>query len=225
MGLKSKILKGLAIGGAGLGTILTAGAASPALAATLGIGGGTSALLGAGAEALSPILAKAAANQSQSKITQNTQNATRDRMALDRFKENEALPGQRLNTGVRASRVASATPVSVDWKGPGSGLRGEVTHFTGGFANPNLVSGDTKQQAQDVAHQMLLKEMQGPTGEAPALTPLATEGTGDKILGGAALGTSLLGPLLKLRKPLVPGQTPNIYNGGYDPNSPDPSGT
>lgn len=224
MGLKSKILKGLAIGGAGLGTILTAGAASPAIAAALGIGGATSGALGAGATALSPILSKAAANQSQSKILKNTQNAAQDRAALERFKTNEALPAERLNTGVRASRVASATPVSVDWGGPGSGLRGEMTHFNGGYANPNLVGADTRQQAQEVAHQMLLKQMQGPTGEAPALTPLATEGVGDKILGGAALGTSILGALAKRRQPLVPGQMPNIYDGTVDPNSADPSG-
>lgn len=58
MGFWSKLAKGLAIGGAGLGTVLSAGAASPALAGALGLSGGTAALGGAAATAGSSLLGK-----------------------------------------------------------------------------------------------------------------------------------------------------------------------
>lgn len=60
MGFWSKLAKGLAIGGAGLGTVLTAGAASPTLAGALGLGAGTAAAGGAAATAGSGILSKIA---------------------------------------------------------------------------------------------------------------------------------------------------------------------
>lgn len=56
IGFWGKLAKGLAIGGAGLATVMTAGAASPAIAGALGMSAGTAGAIGAGAGAASKIL-------------------------------------------------------------------------------------------------------------------------------------------------------------------------
>lgn len=179
-----------------------------------GVGGaiGAATKLGRGAKILkgaadvAPILGGAAKNASQSQTTQNNEQLQRDRLAMERFRLGLDAPGQRLNQSVAASKTANASPVTAQWGGPGSGLRGQTTKFTGGYANPNLISPETRAQAQDLMHQNLMLQMQHGS-DLPGVTPAKTSKVGN-ILGGGALATSLLGAFRKPGEPVPPPDVP-----------------
>lgn len=147
------------------------------------------------------ILGGASKNQQNERILADQNNLRRDQLGLQRFQVNEGLPGDRLSTSVRASRVANASPVSLSYGdggfNPQDAVAGKFGKFTGGYANPNLIDPRTKQQANAVLDQMLQKQMGGEM--APALSAPTKEGKGSKILGGLGFGLSLLGGLGGMR--------------------------
>lgn len=156
-------------------------------------GGGTISAIADVAGGMAPILGGAAKGAQESTILQDRARLDRDRLQQERFRTNQALPGQRLSTAIGASKAANFSPVTASWGGPGSGKRGELTRFSGGFANPNLIDPRVKQQADDILNQQLLAQMQ--REQAPEISQPMKEGKGSKILGGLALGSSILGGL------------------------------
>lgn len=113
-----------------------------------------------------------------------------------------ALPGKRLSTSVKAGMTSRAAPAKISWGGPGSGLRGEIPTTSGGFHDTVTPTGETKQLSDQIMHDELLSQLQGgPSapggGTDMAMPEVGQETTGDKILGGAGLGTSILSSILK----------------------------
>jgi hypothetical protein len=208
--------------GAGLGAVAApgiaaalgggGGGAAPAAAAATGTGAGTTAATTGGilgtagkiASNVAPILGGAAQNQANARNLLDQQNRSN-------FILNEQLPANRLRTSVAASKVKNFTPVTAQWGGPGSGLKGGIVNFSGGAANPNLIDPRTKQQADDVMHQELLNQINR-VGPPPA----QQESGGEKLLGGLATGASLLGGLssgglgsiLQRKKKILPPSMP-----------------
>ncbi len=124
-------------------------------------------------------------------------------------------PAQRLTTGVRGSMVANQSPVKAEWGGPGSGLSGGKVNFTGGHANPNLISADARALGNDVTHQALLSQLKhddkvdyNPTNYTP--------GAG---FTGTPYSPSQRPPILDV-PPVPPGRrrTPNSI---LDPDNPE----
>lgn len=196
MGFWSKFAK-IALPIAGVAAAPFTGGTS--LLGTLGVGSKVASGIGAAAgigSKLAPILGGASKNQQQERILADTQNLQRDQLAQQRFKTNEALPGDRLATGVKASQISRGQPVSLSFGDPNPAANGaRIAKFSGGYNTPDLISPETKQQADAVMHQMLQKQMGGAAMEAPALSAPTKEGTGSKILGGAATVASILGAL------------------------------
>src|SRR5438132_2201717 len=142
------------------------------------------------------------------------QNNLQDRLGLDRYSaaENARLrrdqfaltaPGTRLRDSTRASLTSNFTPTRVQWGGPGSGLRGELPQITGG-ASAGLANLDprTKSLADLVMSDELAGEqkggMTGGQGDITMMPPpkLGAESGMDRLLGGAATGSSLLDAIL-----------------------------
>lgn len=146
---------------------------------------------------LSSIFGGASRGAREDRLLNDQSQLSRDRLNQERFRTNEALPGSRLQTSTRASMVRHASPVQFHWNGPGSGERGEVPRFSGGFANPDLIDPRTRQQADDVLNQLIQRQMG--RQEAPPISATPREGVGSRILGGLALGSSILGGLGSVR--------------------------
>lgn len=164
---------------------------------------------------LSSIFGGASKGAREDRILQDQGNLQRDQLNQNRFRINESLPGDRLSTSVRASRVRNAEPVQFQWGGPGSGLRGELPQFTGGHANPNAIDPRTRTQADDVLDQMIRAQM-GRT-EAPQVSQPGRDSRGGRILGGLALGSSILGGINALRprsRQVAPPDFSDQYYGG-----------
>jgi len=160
---------------------------------------------------LGTILGQAAASQQASK-------ALDDRAALSLFGEQASAenaakrfaltaPGSRLKQSVGASLINNYQPQSLSWGGPGSGLRGEMPTYRGGVPGgmANL-DPQTKSLSQQVMKDQLLAQMNGGASggnDDRAIPPVPKVGdanedsTWEKLLGGAALGTSIYGALGK----------------------------
>lgn len=183
------------------------------------IGGGVAAPFTGGAtlpiamSGLSGVLggaAKAGQDQNnkadQLKLLLENAKLNRDKFALD-------APGERLATSQRANLAANATPSTLDW-GPGGFKPGAIAKgqaplpkwtggVTGAIAN---MSPDAKQLSNQTMHDELISQLQGgasgPNGGSDKTMPtgIGESSTSDKVLGGASLGTSILGLLLGLNK-------------------------
>lgn len=211
------------------------------------IGGGVAAPFTGGAtlpiavSGLSGVLggaAKAGQDQNnkadQLKLLLENAKLNRDKFALD-------APGTRLSTGMRAAMAGGAAPSKLDWgsKGfvPGAIARGEaqMPTRTGGASGALAAvrdSPDAKQLSNTVLHDQLIAQLRGGTtggGSRPGgdmntsgsdlAMPqgIGQESTGDKVLGGASLATSILGLLLKARGQGGGGSTnPMDMAGGMD---------
>lgn len=135
---------------------------------------------------------------------------------LNRDKYALSAPGTRLSTGIKASIASNFKPSTLDW-GPGGFKPGGVAHgaplptrtggFSGGMANLNP---DTKALANQITHDELMSQMQGGSGGGDKAMPtgLGESSTGDKILGGAAMGTSILSVVQRALKGRQSGTTP-----------------
>lgn len=182
--------EGLAAGGGGALASTPIGngmAATPAGGSGMASGGGTSALsrvAGVGKK-LSDVLGGASKSQADSRHT-----AAQDQLDWERL--NLAAPGSKLSTMLAAALTKNFTPRTLNWGGPGSGLKGETPSYSGGSNAAMRLS------LQDPMVQKLLADVEA--GKAGIPNPTAAgqpghESRWDKILGGAAFGTSILGAL------------------------------
>ena len=102
--------------------------------------------------------------------------------------------------------------------GAGRGVAsvGSRSGFTGGYANPNLISPEARQLSNDVLAEMLEKQLrreQPPAVPEIDLAPIGAQGNAlDSTLGGITTGLGIygaLGPLWRTRRNTVqlPGTT------------------
>ena len=191
---------GASSAGGGIGETAAVTGVTPAIGGSLGTGAtagtgiGTSILSKAGpyAEKLAPILggmakSGAEANQNRDRILPSMEHAqlARDKYALD-------APSTRMSQSVRASAIKNAAPVKVNWGGPGSGLRGEVPNFTGGYtgAVQNL-DPQSRQLADTVLAKTLQDQLAGRDDESEWLDKFGSTSVQDKIVGGAATAANI----------------------------------
>lgn len=172
-----------------------------------GVGGAVGALsktgkILRGAANLAPVLGGAAKSANSSQTVQNSEQLQRDKLAMEKFKLGLEAPGTRLNQSIAASKTKNFTPVTSHWGGPGSGMRGDHTTFSGGYANPDMISPETKAQADDILHQNLTSQLQH-GADLPTVTPAGKSKVGG-VLGAGALGASILGAFKK------PGEVPPV---------------
>lgn len=162
----------------GLSTAADTATTSPAAAGSI-IGGSGSPLskIGKVAGAVQPILgtmAKAGVdannNNNRNNLTaaQISNGEANTQLAQDQFALN--APKTRLNETAKASLLSHLTPSTVNWGGPGSGLKGQVPTFSGG-ANEgmSLLSGDISPLAQATIAQNLKDELAGKDSTNPYL--------------------------------------------------------
>ena len=183
-----------AVGKAALGTVTGAGKSAIAGGVKSAVGGGVKSAIGKWGSRLAPILGAAASRRAQSQQAQEAANIARDRQALAAYETGLEAPSKRLATSVGASRIARGQPVTAQWGGPGAGLRGGVTRFTGGYNDPNLVAPETRALGEDIVHQQFLEGM-GDQGGPPAPMPPTGGGFWDTALGAGSTITSLMGAL------------------------------
>lgn len=173
------------------------------------IGGGVAAPFTGGAtlpiamSGLSDVLGGAAKAGQQQNNSQDQLKLLLEQAKLNRDKFAVDAPGKRLQTSAKASMLGNFQPTKVDWgQGgfkPGAGLEGKVPTFTGGFSTP--VDDRTKQLSSRIMDEELQSQLQGgPSGgnqDRAMPTGIGQSSTSDKVLGGAAMGTSVLAALLK----------------------------
>ena len=250
LGVLGKILQLGSIAAApftgGLSTLV--GASVPTIAGGLTAAGGLGSLLSNGSQvagAVSPVLggaadarAKAEAEEERNQLTRDQLNLSsansRDKSILDRAgvdldqrKFQLTAPAARLSTGVRGSMVANAHPVTVGTGGPmtlSSGRTINPIHF-GGF-DASMINDKARELGDAVTDQALQSQLKGdkfdplPTVDFPTATPAPDGGLGDKLLGGAATGSALLGaagPVLS--RILAQAKKPKFAMPGVDPLS------
>ena len=164
---------------------------------------GGSSLLGAGSllskaatlgSKLAPVLGAAAGSRSESQRAEDTANIGRDRLGPDRYESGLKAPGTRLKTAIGASKAANFKPVTAGWGGPGSGLGGQTVKFSGGYANPDMISPEARKLAEDTIHQQFLEGMGG-KGGPPVITSATGGGVLDDVLGGSSTAAAILGAL------------------------------
>ncbi len=192
-----------------------AGAAAPT-AAGAGVGSGVGAGTGLGtygtilktAQTLAPILGGAAKSQADAGRLQ-------DKTALDYANENALLPAERLRAATHAGFVNTATPFSLKFNGPGSGMKGNAFTASGGI-DPSKLPQSVRDLSNSVMQDELSQQLNGP------LTPHAGTGVGNNVLGGAATGAGILGALLPLlTKNKRSGAAPVPGTDASDPYSPN----
>lgn len=169
-----------------------------------GIGGklATAAKFGS---ALAPVLGSAAKGQAQGKQVQAGQDMQRDRLALDRYKTEQAAPELRRRSAVNASMTANRQPVKMSRDASGH------RSVSGGFANPDLINPDTKALSEDMTHQAMLQQLQH-GADIPKMTPAPKSGFMDKLLGGGAMAASIFGALPGMGRKPTGGIVPPVMN-------------
>lgn len=147
---------------------------------------GKLASIGKIAGGIAPILGAASGAQATGKRLDANTNMRRDELALDRYKTQQAAPELRRKSAVKASMTANASPVHMGRDASGK------RSVTGGYANPGLINQDTRALGDDMTHQALLQQLQH-GADIPAITPAPKSGVMDKLLGGGAMASSILG--------------------------------
>lgn len=194
--------------GAGGGTPILASSVAPAaesggyigadVAGTAAAAEGGSSILGTAGSLLSkankiaPILGGMAtsgskANQLRDSLAPGQEGAklARDKYALE-------APSTRLSQSVRSGILNTVQPTSVKWNGPGSGLRGEVPTFEGGYSGAlQNIDPQTKALAQEVMRKTLQDQLAGKDDETPFLDQVGKTSTLDKVVGGASTAANL----------------------------------
>lgn len=159
-------------------------------------------------------------DKAQSEASQQTSNAATD---LNQRAFKLQAPGARLSTGVQGSAVSRAHNITAGTGAPITLSSGKVINpiqFNGGGPD-DLLSDDARSLGSMVTRQMLEDQTAGDHFDPlqktsfPGATPAQPESGSEKLLGGAALGTSLLGSLspilsslLKKKSQLSLGDTP-----------------
>ena len=174
-----------------MGTAGTAGAAGTAGSILSRVGNskfltGASDVLGGAAKSASQ---NNAINDANSVNLYNSEE--RNRLARDQFALN--APGTRMGQSTKASILSRVKPTTINWGGPGSGVRGQTPTTTGGFrdalANMDPAVG---QLAQEVMQQNLAKQRANMDGVTVTPPKIGKSSFGDKALGAGAFGTSIL---------------------------------
>lgn len=139
-----------------------------------------------------------------------------DTSELDRYKLEQAAPQRNMNDATRAASILNRTPVKAEWGGPGSGLAGQTVHFGGGIDHEAMANNpEMKALMNNIIHEAMVKQLSGNQG-MPAPTS-GHESTMDKVIGGIATGSSILGALNPRRGRTVrPGQTTRPTTGYPD---------
>lgn len=166
--------------------------------------------------------AKSGAQSNQSrdalKVALSNQQLSRDKFAVD-------APSARMKNSLQAALAKHATPSTVQWNGPGSGLRGEVPVYSGGRKSiyDAVKEPDTANLMDTVLHDSLIQQQRGGVSggnmDDKTMDPSELGKTSilDKVMGGGAFGSSLLTALLKGRGgPTSGASTPGTVLDGYD---------
>lgn len=225
MGFWSKLGKGLAIGGAGLGTALSFGAGAPLLGGAIGAAGGLGGKIAGGLEkaggALSGIGHAASGgagamedtrlveanlantrdrNQLEQAALQIRQNEGRDQLGLDRAKFSLDAPGTQTKQAAYGDALANVQDVNIDFQ-PTSGALPKA-NVSGGL-RPSMFGPTSRAAGADLARTALMNKLSGTTGlpemsgpvGMPTLSDPTQAGALEKTMGGVGLGGSILGAL------------------------------
>lgn len=180
---------------------------------------------GFGLSGLSDVLGGMAKSGAANNISRDSLTIADERNRLDRDKFAVAAPGTRMDQSMKASLASNYTPQQLHWEGPGSGLQGKIPTYTGGMtgAMANL-DPNTKALMAQVMKDNLLSQMSGGASAAGGGTdrkmsaPVNQSSGLDKVVGGAAMGTSLLSAIMKLFQGRNGGgggsSYPGMINGG-----------
>lgn len=121
--------------------------------------------------------------------SQESNQLARDRFALD-------APGTRMGQSAKASILSRVKPTTINWGGPGSGVRGQTPTTSGGFRDAlQNMDPAVGQLADEVMQQNLANQRANRDGVTVTPPQIGRSSAGDRLLGGAALGTSILGLL------------------------------
>jgi hypothetical protein len=184
----------------GVGSALPAGGTG--LGTGLATGGSILDKVKASAGKLSPILgnmakAGADANAQRDRLLPSMESAklARDKFALD-------APGTRLSQSVKSSILKSASPTQINWAGPGSGLKGQIPSFTGGFSGAlSNMDPQAKALADEILHKNLTDQLAGKDSQTTFLDQFGHESPMDKIIGGASTASSVWDAVKGVWKP------------------------
>lgn len=175
-------------------------------ALAFGTGGASLAAPGVGASSMvgdvADVLGGASKAGAQNNILQDRNTLDRESIRLGRDRFATAAPEQRMSNSIRAALAKNATPSSVQWGGPGSGLKGQLPQFSGGIKSiyGGLQEPDTKNLMDTVLHDQLMAQQQGGIsggGKDTAMPNINQSSVLDKIIGGGSLATSILAAILK----------------------------
>lgn len=166
-------------------------------AQALGMGGGPLSILktvGKYAQKAAPILgnmaksgAEANQNRDRNAILAEGVKLARDKFALD-------APTTRMHQTTKASMLNHAAPLTMQWGGPGSGLRGELPTYSGGATEAlSHLSEDTGPLNNEVMRQNLQDQLSGRDHNMDYMKDMGKTSLLDKLIGIAASGTSLYG--------------------------------
>lgn len=189
------------VGATGTGA---ASVAAPTTAATTGAvssagaPGIMSSILGKGGlSALSTVLGSAARAGSQANQVQDSQNIQYENAKLNRDKYALEAPGARAKQSIMASIAGNFTPSTLDW-GPQGFHPGGVAHGSGlptvkggGVAGMQNLDPSTKALLQQLITSNL-KNNTNNQDDTMSVPPPGGESAGNKALGAAGIGTSLL---------------------------------
>lgn len=156
------------------------------------IGGGAAAPFTGGAtlplalSGLGEVAGNAAGNSDKSRQIENNS-------ALDYARFNQNAPRVRARTALDAALAQNYSPRTVKWNGPGSGLRGEMPTYSGGFSDAM-----TKAKQDPMMAALLSDVVAGRSGKGTTIDRLEPKKSSvlDKILGGIGLGSSAAGAIM-----------------------------
>lgn len=118
----------------------------------------------------------------------------RNQLNRDQFALN--APGTRMGQSAKASILSRVKPTTINWGGPGSGLKGQTPTTTGGFRDAlGNMDPAVGQLAQEIMQQNLAKQKANQDGVTVTPPRIGRSSVGDKLLGAGAFGTSILGLL------------------------------
>lgn len=156
---------------------------------------------------LGEVAGNAAGNSDKSRHIENN-------TALDYARFNQNAPRVRARTALDAALAQNYTPRTFHWNGPGSGLRGEVPTYSGGFSDAMMKA------KQDPMMAALLNDVvAGRSGKGTTIDHLEPKKSSllDKILGGIGLGASAAGGIMKVGRPPVAMSSRAGYDGEGNP--------
>lgn len=175
-------------------------------ALAVGTGGASLAAPGVGAGSMigdvADVLGGASKAGAANNVQQDRNTLERENIRLGRDRFAAAVPGTRMDNSIKAALAKNATPASVQWGGPGSGLKGQIPQFSGGIKSiyPALKDPSTSGLMDQVLHDELMAQQQGGVsggGKDTAMPAINQSSAMDKVLGGGSLAASILAAIMK----------------------------